>query len=69
LYGERLNQLDLRFMKALKLGRVRTSINVDLYNALNADAVLAVSNAFGNWQQAQSIIQARFLKVGFQFDF
>ena len=69
LYGDRLNQLDLRFAKALKLARFRTTVNLDLYNALNADTILGVSSAYGNWQQAQSIINARFVKIGLQFDF
>ena len=69
LYGERLNQLDLRFARALKLSRFRTTVNLDVYNALNADTILGVSSAYGNWQQAQSIINARFVKLGLQFDF
>ena len=38
MYGERLNQLDLRFAKMLRFGRTRTAINFDLYNALNGNA-------------------------------
>ena len=37
LYGERLNQLDLRVGKIVKVGRTRTAFNVDLYNALNVE--------------------------------
>ena len=78
LYGERLNQVDLRFGKLVKFGRTRTSFNVDLYNALNVDTILTTNNTFnpaiaagaaGAWQQAQSILLPRFLKLGLQFDF
>ena len=69
LYGERLNQLDLRFGKMLRFGRTRTLVALDLYNALNVDTVLTVNNNFGAWQRPQTVIQARFAKFTMQFDF
>lgn len=69
LYGERLNQLDLRVGKILRFGRTRATVNLDLYNALNGNAVLQQSNTFGNWQQPQGILVARFAKMGVQLDF
>ena len=68
-YGERMNQLDLRFGKILRFGRTRTTASVDLYNALNSNAVLSSSNAFATWLRPQSILLARFVKLGVQFDF
>jgi hypothetical protein len=47
LYGERATWLDLRFGKILRYGRTRTSLNVDLFNVLNANPVLVQSNTFG----------------------
>jgi hypothetical protein len=69
MYGERLNQLDLRFAKILRFGRMKTSFNVDLYNALNVDTVLTLNNAYAAWQRPVSIILARYAKLGVQFDF
>ena len=69
LYGERLNQLDLRFGKTLRFGRTRTLVALDLYNALNVDTILTVNNNFGAWQRPQTNIQARFAKFTVQFDF
>ena len=69
MYGERMNQLDLRVGKILTFGRLRATANLDLYNALNANAILAVSNAFDTWQRPQRILLARFAKVSVQFDF
>src|SRR5262249_20701314 len=69
MYGERLNQLDLRFGKLVKFGRTRTAVNLDLYNALNADTVVTQSDAYAIWQRAQSILMARFVKLSVQFDF
>lgn len=69
MYGERLNQLDLRFSKLLRFGQTRTSVGLDIYNALNKDTVLQQSNAFATWQVPQGILYARFLKVSATFDF
>jgi hypothetical protein len=69
MYGKRLNQLDLRLAKVLRFGGTKTTLNFDLYNALNVDTVLTLNNAFATWQRPQSIILARFAKVGLQFDF
>ena len=67
MYGERLNQLDLRFAKILRFGMRRASLNVDLYNALNGNAVLQQSNTFGNWQQPQGILVGRAVKMSAQY--
>ena len=69
MYGERLNQLDLRFGKVLRFGRTRTTVNLDLYNALNANTVLSQNNNFAAWQVPTSILTARFAKISVQFDF
>ena len=69
LYGERLNQLDLRFAKIFKLDRTRTVVNFDLYNALNANPVTSQNNNFAAWQVPLSILDARLFKISVQFDF
>jgi len=69
MYGPRLNQLDLRIGRALHVGRTRTTLNLDVYNALNVDTALTMNNAYASWQRPQSIILARFAKLGLQFDF
>jgi hypothetical protein len=69
LYGERLNQLDLRFGKILNFGRTRSTLSLDVYNVFNDNTVLTLSNAYATWQRPQSILTARFAKVSAQFDF
>ena len=62
-YGDRLNQVDLRFSKLFNLGQGRLDLNVDLYNAFNSDAILTQQNAYGaTWQNALTVIQPRFVK-------
>jgi hypothetical protein len=69
MFGERMNQLDLRFGKILRLARTRSVISLDLYNALNANAVLIESTAYAIFRQPQVNLLARFAKVSWQFDF
>jgi hypothetical protein len=69
MYGERLNQVDLRFAKILRVMARRVSLNLDLYNALNGNAVLQQSNAFGNWQQPQGVLVGRSVKMSVQYSF
>ena len=69
IYGERSNQLDLRFGKIFKLSRLRTAVNFDLYNALNGNAVLALQNNFAVWQVPTAILPPRLAKISLQLDF
>jgi hypothetical protein len=69
MYGERMNQLDLRLAKIMRVGRTRMNVNVDFYNALNGNAVLTQNDSFAVWQQPTSILLARFVKLSAQFDF
>ena len=70
IYGERTNQLDLRFAKPLRIGPSRTTVNLDLYNLLNANAVLLQNNTYGpKWQQPTSVLPGRLFKFSAQLDF
>ena len=69
MYGDRLNEIDLRLSKLFRFGRTRTSVNVDFYNALNADTALTRNNNYAVWQQPTTIVAARYMKIGAQFDF
>jgi hypothetical protein len=71
LYGDRLNQVDLRMSKTFRLpASRRVQALVDLYNLFNANPVLAQNNTFGpQWQRPTQILQGRLLKFGLQVDF
>jgi len=76
VFGPSLNQLDVRFAKIFRMGRSRATVNFDIYNAFNANTILTYNNAFAiaptgavTWQQPTQILQARFFKIGGQFDF
>jgi hypothetical protein len=66
---ERLNQFDLRVGKILRFGGTRTSLNLDVYNLLNSDSILAENSNYGAWRTPTQIIIARFAKISATFDF
>src|SRR6185503_9038842 len=70
LYGERVNQIDMRFAKILRFGRSRTTVGFDVYNLANSNAVLTYNQTFGTtWLRPNSVLQARFVKFSAQVDF
>jgi len=72
LYGDRVNEVDVRLGKIFRFGRTRTTIGVDLYNLLNSAAILSYNQAFiagGAWLAPTSEMSARFAKISLQFDF
>jgi hypothetical protein len=72
MYGDRVNELDLRVAKLLRRGRSLTTIAVEVYNALNSSAVLTYNNAFipgGTWLQPLTVLTPRFIKLGAEISF
>jgi hypothetical protein len=72
LYGNRVNQIDLRFAKAFSYGRSRTTVGVDIYNLLNSSAVLSYNNTFvpgGQWLRPLTVLTPRLYKITAAFDF
>jgi hypothetical protein len=69
----RINQLDVRLTKILRLTRGRIQLNLDVYNALNGSYVLWGNTTYGtngaNWLKPTSTLDARLIKFGAQFDF
>jgi hypothetical protein len=76
-WGDRVNELNLRFAKILRFGRSRTHVGVDVFNVLNSDAVLTYNQTFQlatattptRWLAPQSVLTPRFVKVSAQIDF
>ncbi|HUK34811.1 MAG TPA: hypothetical protein VLV86_12900, partial [Vicinamibacterales bacterium] len=74
VFGDRLNQLDIRFAKIFKIGGGTLDADFDLYNAFNSDASLALTSAYsgtngGAWLKPTAIIQGRIFKAGVRWDF
>jgi hypothetical protein len=70
MYGDRLNQIDLRVTKIVNVGKGRVDLNVDFYNAFNSDAVIGELGSFGPvWRLPLNVIQPRFVKFAARWDF
>jgi hypothetical protein len=69
-----LKQLDLRASKRFKIDRYRFRVDFDAYNLFNSNWPFTVSNTFstlptGGWLRPTNVLNARFFKLGAQFDF
>lgn len=69
-YGDRINQLDFRVGKVLRVGRTRTNIAVDVFNVNNTNAAQTYQQTFGPlWLAPTALTLPRFAKLTVQFDF
>jgi hypothetical protein len=69
MFGDRQNQLDLRVAKIVRFAGRRASLNVDIFNALNASTVLGENANFAAWRTPTDLLTARFVRLGVQYDF
>ena len=72
VWGDRVNEIDLRFAKILRFGRMRTNVGFDIFNILNQAAILTYNQTFapaGTWLAPQSVLTPRFVKISAQIDF
>jgi hypothetical protein len=74
-YGnDNLNQLDVRFSKRFRFNTRAFRVDFDAYNMFNSDWPFAITNTFSTatnsaWLRPTNVLQARFFKIGAQFDF
>jgi hypothetical protein len=74
-YGNyNLKQLDLRASKRVRVGETRFRVDFDAYNVLNNNWPFTVTNTFSTLATSQylrptNVLQARFYKIGLNFDF
>jgi hypothetical protein len=76
LFSDRVNELDLRVGKALRFGRTRLNVALDLLNALNFSTILVPNQSFipgGAWLAPTGtqtpVMTARTAKFTVQYDF
>ena len=61
---------DINFKKNFRSGRKTYSGQVDLFNALNGNAIFARNSSIGtSLGQVQSILQGRIVRLAFQMKF
>jgi hypothetical protein len=71
VWGDRVNEFDLRIAKILRFGRTRTNVGFDIFNLLNSAAVLTYNQNFvpGLWLQPLSVLTPRFVKISTTVEF
>jgi len=73
LYGDRVNQVDMRFAKVLRFGRTRSLVGLDLYNLFNANPGLTYNQSWGadggTWLRPLTILYPRFVRFNVTVDF
>jgi len=72
MYGDRINQIDLRVAKIMKFVGRRSMVALDVYNTLNSGAVLTYNTAFvpgGTWLQPLTILTPRFFRITAEVNF
>ena len=71
-YAERVNQLDIRIAKILRVNSNRLQLTMDLFNATNSNVVQTYNMSYdprGSWLVPTAILPARVIKFSGQFDF
>ena len=74
-YGnDNLAQLDLKLSKRFRFEGYRFRVDLDAYNLFNSDWPFTVGSTFSTaatsaWLRPTNVLQARFFKIGAQFDF
>ena len=69
MYGDRVNQVDVRLGKIFRFGGRRAQANLDIYNLFNSNPVMQENGAYAVWRTPQRIMDARLFKISGQFDF
>jgi hypothetical protein len=70
LFLPRYTQLDVNFRKIFRRGTKRYSVQLDLFNALNGNAIWTINNSIGSsLGQPQSILPGRIPRLAFQMQF
>jgi hypothetical protein len=73
LYGDRVNQVDLRIAKVLRFGSRQLLAGIDLYNLLNANPGLTYDQTYSGtgstWLRPTTILLPRFARFNATFTF
>jgi hypothetical protein len=73
VFPDRLNTVDMRFTKIVRIGGTRASIGVDLYNLLNANTGTSFNQNFGTdgstWLRPNAILNPRYVRFNATVDF
>jgi hypothetical protein len=74
IFGQRLNQFDMRFARQFRRDRYRFQVMADVYNVFNRSVVLSYNTTYSTastseWLRPTDVLQGRLVKFGGQFTF
>ena len=73
VYPERLNTVDMRVAKIVRIGRFKANVGFDLYNLFNANAGTSFNQNFGTngaaWLRPNAILNPRYARFNATVDF
>jgi hypothetical protein len=75
VYGDRINNVDMRIAKVLRFGKYRTNVGLDIYNLMNSNTPTAYENVYDpnpavqKWLQPTAVLLPRFMRFNIQVDF
>ena len=75
VYGDRINVMDLRVGKVLRIRGKRLNLGFDLYNLFNANSATTYETVFdvptvgARWLQPATVLNSRATRFNAQFDF
>jgi hypothetical protein len=72
-YPDRLNTVDMRVSKILRMGRTRANVGIDLYNLFNSNTGTGFNTNYGTdgstWLRPNAILNPRFVRFNATIDF
>jgi len=80
VYPDRLNTMDMRVSKIIRLGKTKSNVGIDLYNMFNSNTGTAFNQTYGTltpansvtnsavWLRPTSILNARFVRFNATVD-
>ena len=75
IYGERVNNIDLRVAKIVRVKGTKANVGIDLYNLTNKntgttfEATYDPASQGARWMVPTAVLQPRFVRFNVQFDF
>ncbi|MEP7306616.1 MAG: carboxypeptidase regulatory-like domain-containing protein [Acidobacteriota bacterium] len=75
IYGERVNNIDMRVAKIVRIKATKANVGVDLYNLTNANTPTTFESTYDpgtggeRWMRPTALLQPRFVRFNVQFDF
>jgi hypothetical protein len=73
VYPDRLNTVDMRFTKLLRISGTRANVGVNPYNLFNANTGTTFNQNFGTdgstWLRPNAILNPRYVRFNMTLDF